>query len=208
MVDKERAVTALMLGAIVVVTSCGGTSSSLSPSQASNKAATTQSSSNASQSTAPTMFRSALYGYAVTLPKGWTSKQATYPYKWDGQSELDIESAEVDKFMSTSSLQAWAVARPWKQDLAAYTRFSIAWTSRYHGDNCPAEPETTKPVTIGGQPGVLLAYNCGILINVAEAVHGAFGYWFTFRDEGVQAASDPTDHASILKVLASVQLPA
>ena len=149
-----------------------------------------------------------MYGYAVTLPSGWRSTQAIYPYRWDGQSQLAIESAEVDKFMSSSTPAAWAVATRWKRNLAAFTRFSVAWNARYHGDTCPAEPASRNPVTIGGQPGVLLAYDCGILINLAATVHRGYGYWFLFRDGGVQAASDPTDRATFLGMLRSVQFPA
>jgi hypothetical protein len=63
-------------------------------------------------------------------------------------------------------------------------------------------------VTIGGQPGVLLAYNCGILINFALTVDHGVEYWFVFVDQGVPAATDPTDHAPFLKMLSSVQFPA
>jgi hypothetical protein len=55
---------------------------------------------------------------------------------------------------------------------------------------------------------VLLAYNCGILINHAVTVHHGVGYDFAFRDPTVAAATDPTDHAALLDILGSVQFPA
>ena len=60
---------------------------------------------------------------------------------------------------------------------------------------------------MGGQPGVLLAYNCGILINIAATVHHGVGYWFAFRDPAVAAATDPADHAAFMDILRSVQFP-
>jgi hypothetical protein len=111
----------------------------------------------------------------------------------------------VDQFRSGSTAAAWAVATRWKRDLAAYTRFLTGWNVRYHGDTCPPKPRTRNPITVGGQPGTLLAYNCGILINVAATVHGGIGYMFVFRDPGVAAATDPTDRATFLKILRSVQ---
>jgi hypothetical protein len=200
MINKARAMAALMLTAIFVITSCS------SSSPVSSNAATTPSSSGASQSTAPDSrrFTSSTYGYAVTLPAGWTSTQALV--KWDGRSQLDYEFPQVDLFIRTGSTAgAWAVAARWKRDLAAYARFLTIWNVRFHA--CPPKPETRSSITIGGQPGVLLAYNCGILINMAATVHGGIGYVFLFRDPGVAAATDPTDRATFLKILRSVQLP-
>jgi hypothetical protein len=199
---------ASLLTAVIVITSCssgGGAPGSSSP--VSSNAATTPSSSGASQSTAPEpkMFTSATYGYRVPLPAEWTTIQALD--KWDGQSGLTFDySAQVDQFGSASTA-VFAVAAHWKRDLAAYTRFWIVWNARYHGEHCPPAPNTRNPITIGGQPGVLLAYNCGILINIAATVHSGVGYSFSFRDLGVQAATDPTDHATFLNILRSVQLP-
>jgi hypothetical protein len=206
MVIKVRATAALLLTGIFVITSCSGTGSSGSSSRVSSNAATTPSSSGASQSSAPepTMFKSATYGYTVTLPSGWSSRQAFA--KWDGQSELDATSALVDLFGQPSvSRGIFAAAARWKRDLAAYTTFLISWNVTYHGDTCPPKPSSRNAITVGGQPGVLLAYNCGILINNVATVHDGVGYFFVFVDRGVAAATDPTDHATFLKVLRSVQ---
>jgi hypothetical protein len=206
MITKARATAALMLTTIFVITSCGGTGSSGSAAKVSSSAATTPSSPGASPSTAQelTSFRSATYGYVVTPPGDWMSIQALE--KWDGRSELTYDSAQVDQFGSGYP-GAFGVAAPWKRDLAADTKFLITWVSLNHGETCPPKPNTRAPVTIGGQPGVLLAYNCGILINIAATVHDGVAYWFTFRDPNVQAETDPTDHAIFLKMLRSVHFP-
>ncbi|HJQ43093.1 MAG TPA: hypothetical protein VJ831_08410 [Jatrophihabitantaceae bacterium] len=145
----------------------------------------------------------------MTLPPHWTGTQALAKWeKWDPQRELDIDSSEVDPFRSGGNAAAFGVAAAWQRDLAAYTSFLIDWTNRTHGETCPEAPETKSTVTIGGQPGVLLAYNCGILINLAATVHGGVAYFFVFRNEAVDAATDPTDHATFLAILRSVKFPA
>jgi len=137
-------------------------------------------------------------------PAQWTSVQASG--KWDGQSGLDIDASQIDKFHSPTTDPAfWAVATPWQKSLAEFTSYAISWTSSFHGDSCPAEPATKSPISVGGQPGMLLAYDCGLLINTGVTVHNGVGYWFVFRDQGVQAATDPADHATLLRVLKSVQ---
>ena len=193
-----------LLAALLLVASCGagGTSSPVSGSTV-----TTPRSSGSSQvATAAGMFLSATYGYSLTPPAQWSSDQASE--RWNGQSGLDINSSQVDRFRSPTTDPAfWAVATPWRQSLAAFTSFAISWTSSFHGDSCTAQPNRRSPIIVDGQPGVLLAYDCGILINDAITVRGGVGYWFVFRDAGVQAATDPADHATFMGILKSVRLP-
>ena len=73
---------------------------------------------------------------------------------------------------------------------------------------CPATaPETTEPIQIGGQAGVLLSWNCGILINEALTIRNDTGFVFVMRDTGVQAATDPDDRAIFETLLDSVKFP-
>jgi hypothetical protein len=141
----------------------------------------------------------------VSLPAGWAAVQAQKA--WDGKAKLSSESPEVDEFTSPASASSWALAAPSTQKLAAFTASMIATNARDHGDTCPAKPEKTVPVTIGDGPGTLLAYNCGILINLAAAVHNGVGYQFGFRDPGVHTATDPADQATFLAILESMQFP-
>jgi hypothetical protein len=189
-----------LVAAVALVASCGGSSSAPTSTSTPGGTATLPPSSAA----VPTTFTSTKYGYALTLPAQWTGVPAVN--KWDRRSGLDLESFDVDKFLAdVPGKGSFGAAGRWKGDLAAYTRFLIAFTQRTHGDFCPPKPDTRGQVTIGGQPGVLLAYNCGILINIAATVHHGVGYQFTFRDSGVAAASDSTDHATFLQLLRSVQ---
>jgi hypothetical protein len=148
-----------------------------------------------------------IYRYTVTVPASWATVQASS--RWDGASKLSIESPEVDQFYPTVSGKGyWAVAAPWKRDLAAYTTFLINWNYRFHGDFCPPQPTARTAVSIGGQPGVLLAYNCGIVINIAATVHNGVAYEFALRDSNVPAASTPADHAEFVALLRTVSFPA
>jgi hypothetical protein len=194
-----------LFAAILLVASCTGDdeSGSASPSPA----GTTSKPPAASQLASPTpvSFSSETYGYTLTLPERWSSVQAKKP--WDGKSALSSDSDEVDQFVGTYNASSWAVAARSKQSLAAYTAAMIAANARDHGDTCPAKPEARQPITVGGDPGILLAYNCGILINLAAAVHHGVGYQFGFRDPTVNAASDPADQAAFLAILESTHLP-
>jgi hypothetical protein len=99
----------------------------------------------------------------------------------------------------------FAHAAPETVDLDRFVKDNIAWTVRDHGDTCPAKrPETTEPIEIGDEPGMLLSWNCGILINQALAIRDRTGYVFVLRDTAVPAASDPADRALFQGILDSV----
>ena len=197
---------AALLAAVFLIASCSSSSTTSTTSPTSSDTGDPPRSSGASQvSAGPTTFTSAAYGYTLTVPAGWTSRQAIE--KWDIHSELDGTSVLVDLFGEPSvSRGAFAAAAPWKRDLAAFTTYLIASNAHYH-ESCPPRPNTRNRVTIGGQPGVLLAYNCGILVDIALTVHRRVGYLLTFVDQGVAAATDPTDHATFLRILTSVHFP-
>ena len=147
--NQARAIAVLTLTAVFATTSCSGTRSSGASSDPST-AATTPSSPGA-PSNAPGVFTSAAYGYSVRVPARWTSTQATS--KWNGQSGLDIEAPQVDKFHSPTTDPAfWAVATPWRQSLAAFASFAISWTSSFHGDSCTAcRPRETRSPSVVNQ---------------------------------------------------------
>jgi hypothetical protein len=197
-----------LLTAVFLVASCSSDGSSGPSSSAIRQSGAAPGSSTHSQSSAPkpTTFTSKAYGYTVTVPAGWASRQAYE--KWDGEWELDGTSNAVDLFGEPSvSKGVWAAAAPSQRDLAAEAAFAIVWNAHYHGDFCPHRPTTRSRVTIGGRPGVLLAYNCGILINMAVTVDHDVEYWFVFVDRGVVAANDPADHLTFLRMLRSVHFP-
>ena len=175
------------------------------PTPSPNATATPVPTATSTASAGPTAFTSATYGYTVTLPAGWSGTQASA--KWDGKASLSSDSAEVDQFIGPASASSTGVATQYPKKLADYVRELIAWTFKYHGDTCPAKPEAQTPIKIGGVAGVLVEWNCGILINNAVTVRNGVAYQFLFRDQSVAAASDPTDKATFLGLMASVKLP-
>lgn len=196
-----------LLAGLLLTASCSGGSATRSSSPVSSPSGATPTSAGSSQASAsPGTFTSATYGYALRPPAHWTSAQASG--KWDGQSGLDVDSSHVDQFRSPSNTPVfWVVATRWQQSLAAFTSFAISWTSSFHEDSCPAQPNSRSPITVGGQPGMLLAYDCGVLINHALTVNHGVGYWFVFKDDAVQAPTDPGDHATFMHILKSVRFP-
>jgi hypothetical protein len=159
----------------------------------------------ATPSGSPTAFASKLYGYSVTVPAGWSTVQAMLA--WDGKGAPSHDVAEADQFVSPGPASAWLLSAPTENDLSAQVQQAIEGNRADHGDTCPPVPASQDPITIGGGPGVLLSYDCGILINVGVAVHRGKAYVFGFRDPAVHAATDPTDRATFISLLESVKFP-
>lgn len=156
---------------------------------------------------ASSVFTSKLYAYSISVPPGWTATNAGT--RWSGTGAPDAQDLVIDTIVSPRAVEMamLASAAPTSKDLATYTADGIAATYATHKDTCPAaeHPASVESITVGGEPGELESINCGILINVAYTVHGGQGYRFTFRDEAVHAATDPTDKATFLAMLASVE---
>jgi len=175
------------------------------PTSAGTDTASAAPASAASADASPTAFRSPLYKYTVTLPAGWAGGAAMLP--WNGKSQSGHEEPDVDKFGGPSNASAWAFAGPTSLDLARFAKDRIEANSRDHSDNCPAQPEVSEPIEIGGETGAFLAWNCGILINQALIVRKGTAYAFLFRDFDVHAATDPNDRALFEQLLDSVTFP-
>lgn len=150
-------------------------------------------------------FTSRLYSYSISVPPGWTATWSAS--RWDGGGAPDIQDLVNDNFVSSGTMAMIAAAAPTTKNLAAYTADGIASTYAVHKGTCPAaqHPESVESITVGGEPARLESINCGILINVAYAVHAGQGYRFTFRDTAVHAATNAADKATFLAMLASVE---
>ena len=203
---SRRLLAPLALAAITAA--CTG-SPTTTPSQAaptaSSPVATTLVTPAPSAAATPTAFTSPLYKYSVTLPAGFKATAAEET--WDGIADANHESANADRFVGPVNAIFWAFAAPTGMDLDAYVQDRVAANARNHGDTCPPKPSVNDPTTIGGEPGVLLAWDCGLLINAAVAVRGGVAYNFAMRDFYVKAATDPADAAMFQGILASVTFP-
>ena len=114
---------------------------------------------------------------------------------------------EADQFVGPPPASAWFFGAPTKKDLAARVKESHRRQRRRARQHLPAGAEVQDPIEIGGEPGMLLGFNCGILINNAITVHDGMAYLFGFRDPAVHAATDPNDRAVFLELLKSVTFP-
>jgi hypothetical protein len=155
----------------------------------------------ASPGPTPNTFRSPFYGYSIVVPTCWRATPATT--RWDGES-APSQGANVDQIWG-AHLIALGVAGPFTGDLAAFVQDRLTATARDHADTCPPNAfQLSQPITIGGQPGVLLTWNCGALIDQAVTVYGGVGYDFTLRDLAFAATLDQTDLASFRSMLDSL----
>jgi hypothetical protein len=205
---------ALCFVAPFFVVACSGSSGN--PSQPGSAAATPGVTSPATQApptatavpaaATPSTFTSQLYGYSVTLPAGWHAGAAML--RWDGASAPGHEDGTVDKLIGPATLGAFAFAGPTTLDLDGFAEDTIAWTIRDHADTCPEKkPAAREAIMVGGQPGIFLAWACGILINQAVTVHAGTAFTMVLRDPGVPTATDPQDRAILQDMLDSVVLP-
>jgi hypothetical protein len=205
---------ALTLGALIALAACAGPAVTPSPAPASSliaPTATVAATPVARPSSVPTpalpvAFTSRVYGYSIVVPAGWAIGPAAL--QWDAASSPGHTDPVVDKFASPADVSAFAFAGPVTVDLTGFVQATIAWTVRDHGDTCPATgPEKTEPIEIGGEPGMLLSWNCGILVNDAVLVRGGTGFVLVMRDLSIAAATDPADRAILEVLLDSITFP-
>ncbi|MGN6176095.1 MAG: hypothetical protein ACTHPS_24570 [Streptosporangiaceae bacterium] len=154
------------------------------------------------------MVTSQYYGYTETLPAGWRlTRQATRP--WNGKGGPGYDRPVVDLFIGPSQIQAWAIAAPTKESLAAYTATILRHARAAHP--CSA-PQTDQAITIGGAPARLLSMQCpagsGFLVETAVTVRNGTGFVFTSQNPpGATTATDrATERAAFHKFLAGIRL--
>ena len=214
---------ATCLAAALVFAACSGSSASApppSPSAAASLEATPSPVASAvatktpatpvpsvapSTSTGPTSFTSTTYGYSLTVPAGWTVIQATAA--WDGNGAP--RSTTCPRPTSSSSLPPerlvlWGAHDQGPGGLREGEDRRQRRGPRQHLSGRARGPGSDQD---RGRTGTLLAYDCGILINLAVTVHDGIGYLFGFRDVAVHAATDPADRAVFLELLKSVHFP-
>jgi len=152
----------------------------------------------------PNVFRSPLYHYSITVPPGWTATPATV--RWDGVSAPSL-GPNVDQ-LAGPHLIVLGYAGPYAGNLTAFVQDRIAATARDHSDTCPSNAlQLNQPTTIGGQPGVLLGFNCGARIDQIITVQDRVGYAFTIRDAAFSPTLDATDFATAQSMLDSLTFP-
>ena len=144
------------------------------------------------------IFTSRHYRYTEALPAGWTGGQATQ--QWNGTGAPGDEDSVVDLFHGPGGVEAWAIAAPTKENLAAYTRTTTRAAAAAHP--CPATPQTDQAITIGGAPARLLTTSCqGLSIETAITVHAGKAIVFTSN----LASGTKSDRAAFRRFLAGIR---
>jgi hypothetical protein len=144
------------------------------------------------------------YHYAETLPAGWRlAGQATR--QWDGTGSPGDYDVQSDLFLGPGGVEAWAYAAPTKENLAAYTRTTMQAAATVH--QCPANPQSSQAITIGGAAAQLLAFQCparsGFLVELAVTVHDGTAFVFGSQNP---AGTKASDRAAFRQWLAGIQL--
>jgi hypothetical protein len=166
--------------------------------------ATQSPAATASTPAATRIFSSRHYGYTETLPAGWTGGQATQ--QWNGTGAPGDEDSVVDLFHGPGGVEAWAMAAPTQESLAAYARATIR--AAHAGHPCPATPQTDQAITIGGAPARLLGMECppgsGFLVETAVTIHDGTAFVFASQNPS-GAGSQSADRAAFRTFLASIR---
>ena len=150
-----------------------------------------------------TLVRSPLYGYSIAVPPGWSATPAAV--RWDGESQPSL-GPNVDLY-SGPHLIVLGFAGPFAGDLTAFQADRVAANARDHAECGSDAYQGGQPIDVAGQPGLLLTWDCGALVEQAITVHAGVGYSFTIRDLNFAASLDPTDLASVRSMLDSVTFP-
>ena len=148
------------------------------------------------------VFRSRLYGYAVALPADWSALPDQH---WGGIGA----PGPVDVFRGQRYVAAlvFAVPRP-----ARPVVYATAITRTATQLPCPAAPEISQAVTIGGTPAWLIGMRCpapgGVLMLTALTTGGRSALVVIFEDvSGIVSAERP-DRAAFRELLADIRLQA
>jgi len=159
----------------------------------------------ASTPAAARIFTSRHYRYTEALPAGWTGGQATQ--QWNGTGAPGDDDSVVDLFQGPGGVEAWAIAAPTKENLAAYTRTTTRAAAAAHP--CPATPQTDQAITIGGAPAQLLSMQCppgsGFLVELAVTTHDGTAFVFASQNPS-GTGSQSADRAAFRKFLASIRV--
>ena len=199
LIDQVPALFVLLIVAAVLAgcaSSAGAHTAGASPTHSPALAASTPA--------AARTFTSRHYGYTETLPAGWASAaQATQ--QWDGKGAPGYEDSVVDLFQGPSGVQAWALAAPTKESLAAYAKATIRAARAAHPSS---PPQSNRAITIGGAPARLLTViapaGSGFLVEIAVTVHHGTAFVFASLNP---SGTTPTDRPAFRKVLAGITFP-
>jgi hypothetical protein len=148
------------------------------------------------------VFRSRLYGYAVALPADWSAQPDQH---WGAIGA----PGPVDAFRGQPYIAAWAFAVPHPARPVVY---ATAITRTAAQLPCPATPEISQAVTIGGTPAWLIGMRCpargGVLMLTALTTGGTSELVVMFEDVSGIVSAELPDRAAFRGFLADIRLHA
>ena len=196
MINRAR-IAAISLALVGVLAGCS------SPAAPSPGASAAQSrASHPGVSPTVHLFRSRLYGYAVAPPAGWSARPDQH---WGGIGAPGL--VDVFRGQPYVAALAFAVPRP-----ARPVVYATAITRTAAQLPCPAAPQISQAVTIGGTPAWLIGMRCpargGVLMLTALTTGGRSALVVMFEDvSGIVSAGRP-DRAAFRELLADIRLQA
>ena len=204
-----------LLGRVVVVAlaatlgACAASSPTVAPSSAEPTVATATAGATSSHA-APTPtpaatptptptpagpFHSAIYGYVVRSP-AWTGKATTT--RWDGTGAPGDGDGFVDTLIGPTP-HTFAYGEPTTVALDTLVATSRTTNSTAHA--CPAKPDSTTKLKIGGAPALLDSLNCGVFVLTAYVVRSGRAYVFVMYDQPGTEAADRAGFEGLLKAV-------
>jgi hypothetical protein len=169
------------------MTACASSGSQSGTQPASILLSGTQSSTTTASE--PHEFSSTRYGFAVTLPEGWSEVDASFD--WDGK-KLQTPGApffaNFDDPTFKRTLMAASATVPEGMQLADWQAAMVSG----HLPSC-SEPSNVRQTTLGGEPALAWTETCDdgtVNSNKVAALHGGRGYVMYMPSS---AASDAQD---------------
>jgi hypothetical protein len=163
--------------------------------------------SNHGHTTRP-VFTSHVYGYTEALPPGWRSNGPARQ-RWNGTGAPADTASVSDLFVGPGGVEAWVIAAPTTQSLAAYTNATLRAAHAIH--QCAAVPQINQAITIDGAPARLLGMQCaahsGFLVETAVTISHGTAFVITSQNpSGISPTDQPADRAAFHKFLAGIRL--
>src|SRR5262249_680207 len=134
-------------------------------------------------------FVSKRYGFAVSVPHGWTAYDAEAP--WDGENLSgpgSLQFAALADPTGNRTLMAAAAPVPAGRQLAKWEAAMI----RGDPTPCSRAPSAETTTTLGGEPALAWTVKCSDGFNATQvaALHGDRGYVFYLASTANDDAQD------------------
>jgi hypothetical protein len=187
---RRRAFTIGLMALVLAIAGCSSPGTKGTSQEGPTSAATTKAPAAAKE------FVSDRYGFQLALNDGWSETDAQLD--WDGKKLQGLSSSSFADFEELQTGRAFTVGAapvPEGMQLDAWrAALSLAVPA-----GC-VDPAATKKTTLGGEPALTWATNCGDVQPIKfAALHGGRGYVAIFEMDTGKASADQRTLESIRK---------